>query len=171
MQSWKIGDSKELFGFWHQLDDKELADLYQLVLPPIKVNSLLYINFLDTPLTIENLNPQNLNKVQHGCLKNLDLSNNGLDEHPEIDNMSSDQVQDYINSVPLLNHKAQKYDENTHVRVRLLSNENIPINLEDLPETTVDDDQNTNKFLKAKTYTSGITQMGEKAKISLKETF
>jgi DNA-binding protein Fis len=44
LKSWKVKDSSsEIFNFWDQLDDKDIKELYQLILPPIKLNHLIYI--------------------------------------------------------------------------------------------------------------------------------
>ena len=30
-RTWNVTDAREIFGFWHQLDDPDLRDLYQMV--------------------------------------------------------------------------------------------------------------------------------------------
>ena len=46
VKSWNVEKSEDIFNFWHQLDDQGLKDAYQLVLPPIKLNHLIYIPML-----------------------------------------------------------------------------------------------------------------------------
>lgn len=56
LHSWITSDSEKIFGFWNQLDDENLRDLYQLVFPPIKINHLIYIPMSTcTQITAENV--------------------------------------------------------------------------------------------------------------------
>ena len=47
MQSWKVDDKKNIFNFWHQLDDQNLKEIYTIVQPAIKINHLIYIPMTD----------------------------------------------------------------------------------------------------------------------------
>lgn len=53
---WKVDDEEgQVFNFWHQLDDQNLKDFYQMVQPTIKVNHLIYIPMHTNKLTLENI--------------------------------------------------------------------------------------------------------------------
>ena len=111
MYSWKVKDSSNVFNFWHQLDDPGLKDLYQLVLPAIKLNHLIYI-----PMT----KPQ------------VDLKALGLSKKDE-DKQDEDAQEEFkgnflreFEGTPLLNHASEMYDDEKHVRVRINSSKLFP---------------------------------------------
>ena len=68
MQAWSVDDGAQIFDFWHQLDDENLKDVFQLYLPPIKLNHLIYIPMHDDVLTVDNID--DLQPLEYGNICN-----------------------------------------------------------------------------------------------------
>jgi hypothetical protein len=120
------------------------------VLPPIKINNLIYIPMLDQKLTVENI--VNLEPAQAYIAPDHDFE------------VIPDDPSEMLKHIPLLNHKSEIYDSSVHVRVRLLYHQALPIDLSKCLSTNIDTELGKSEYLKVGTYTKNF----EQAKFTIK---
>lgn len=116
---------------------------------------------VETPLTIANTEEYSTKQLRYGSKR--DLFNQGMIPTSDcLSDLSPDQINAKLCTIPLLNHKSESYNNETHVGVRLLSSKPLPIDLSLLLQTKVEQDTESD-YLKTSTYTKHV----EKAKYYL----